>query len=166
MIFGKADISHVPEKYLSYLEHHDFTETTAVDKAGNYILGVTMILSFIISLVLNPTVFYFNYQQPNKMKITRVLFMVLAVSDFLTNIYQPLYVARNALTTEVLPLIRRATRQEQAHTMILMACGYSSMISTVLISVCRFIKVKYPFYEIRGKLVLASYAVAELVGPN
>ena len=115
MIFGKVNTSTVPEEYKIYYSHlmtHD-NSITLLEQLTNYFFGIMMILSFLLSTVLNPVVFYFNYHQRTKNKLIRLLFMALAISDFLTNIYSPITVAKSLLSDEVLPAVRNATQFEQ-----------------------------------------------------
>ena len=66
MIFGKTNTSTVPEDYKTYYSHlmgHQDQDITLLEQSTNYLLGILMILSFLLSTALNPLVFYFNYHQ-------------------------------------------------------------------------------------------------------
>ena len=93
MILRRANISFDEQAVERLAERipniRDFgNEPSDADSAGDYLLGITMILAFLISTALNPFTFLFNYHQDGRLKTTRVLFMLLAISDFLTNIYR------------------------------------------------------------------------------
>ena len=137
-------------------------EPSDADSAGDYLLGITMILAFLISTALNPFTFLFNYHQDGRLKTTRVLFMLLAISDFLTNIYRPLQIGYRFLSPEVYPFVRASTVAEQVETIIFRSILFSSQVLTMLISICRFINVKFPFYKLSGKVVMMVITVSIL----
>ena len=64
MIFGNANLSLVPPEYYdAYYKDVVYEESTLGEVVANYLLGVLMVLSFLVSTALNPVVFYYNYQQ-------------------------------------------------------------------------------------------------------
>ena len=162
MIFGKVNTSTVPEDYKAYYNHLTTADITLSEVLANYLLGLLIVLSFLLSTSLNPVVFYYNYHQNTKLKLTRLLFMMLAVSDFLANIYSPLRVAASLFSNEVLPAVRNGTVGEQVESMLFKSTGYSSMLLTALLSCCRFVNVKFPFCKVPAKLILGLYAVMQL----
>ena len=109
MIFGEEDLSSVHESLHQYFQGKN--ETTDTDIVLNYSLGVMISLSAIISLVLNPLVCYLNYYQPAS--VARTLFMILNISDFLTNIYHPWICVKNFLKSDIGPPVRNAMLHEQ-----------------------------------------------------
>jgi hypothetical protein len=115
MIFGKVDTSTVPEEYRPYYNQILLRDTdiTVAEQLTNYLFGILMIISFLLSTLLNPVVFYYNFHQITKRRLIRHLFMMLAVSDFITNIYSPLRISQSLLSNEVLPAVRNGTQVEQ-----------------------------------------------------
>ena len=76
MIFGKTNTSTVPEDYKIYYSHlmgHQDQDITVLEQSTNYILGLLMIISFLLSTTLNPLVFYYNYHQVNMSSITTII---------------------------------------------------------------------------------------------
>ena len=162
MIFGKADLnitklSEYYQKQYEELVPNLTDETTTSEFVANYFLCAVMIASFLISSTTNPILFWINWQSDKRRKLSIVLFMMLAVSDFLTNISKPLRVADNMLTSETLPVLRNGTRLEQAESVSFLMASFSSMILTTFIAVCRFFSVRLPFLEIPSKLVLGVF---------
>jgi len=137
-------------------------EPSDADSAGDYLLGITMILAFLISTALNPFTFLFNYHQDGRLKTTRVLFMLLAISDFLTNIYRPLQIGYRFLSPEVYPFVRVSTVADQVEALVFKFFMFSSLILTTFISICRFINVKFPFYKLSGKVVMMVITISIL----
>ena len=111
-----------------------------------------MILAFLISTLLNPLTFLFNFRQTGRLKISRILFMLLSISDFLTNIYRPLKIGYRSLSPTVYPFVSEATLIQQIESHFFMIVKYSSLILTAIISFLRFINVKYPFYTVPCKI--------------
>ena len=112
-----------------------------------------MILAFLTSTLLNPLTFLFNFRQTGRLKISRILFMLLSVFDFLTNIYLPLKIGYRSLSPTVYPFVSEATLIQQIESHFFMIVKYSSLILTAFISFLRFINVKYPFYTVPSKIV-------------
>lgn len=158
IIDGDLNITELVGLIPNFMDFGD--EPSDADCAGDYFLGITMILAFLISTVLNPLTFLFNYHQDGRLKTTRVLFMLLAISDFLTNIYRPLQIGYRFLSPEVYPLVRTSTVAEQVETIIFKFIVFSSLILTTFISICRFINVKFPFYKLSGKVVMMIITVS------
>ena len=112
-----------------------------------------MILAFLTLTLLNPLTFLFNFRQTGRLKISRILFMLLSISDFLTNIYRPLKIGYRSLSPTVYPFVSEATLIQQIESHFFMIVKYSSLILTAIISFLRFINVKYPFYTVPIKIV-------------
>jgi len=177
MLFGEADWSTIPVKFQPLLVPIIFSNTngTLVLNAyfqerhtsglvADYVFAVIMIVCFAASTFLNPVVFYFSYQQDVNLKLTKYLFLLLSASDFLTNFWFPLKIAGNLLSPKVLPVIRPATIWEQVVGVFYpVFVGYTSLILTVFLSVCRFVSIRFPFMRIPTKKVLVCLAFIELV---
>ena len=161
MILRRSNVSNIPDygniiKALGNLtEYAD--EPTPGDIFSDYFLGITMILSFFASTLLNPLTFFFNYRQQVRLKTTRILFMLLAISDFLTNIYRPLQIGYRFLSSTEYPLIRDKTLSDVLESISFRLLMFSSLILTSFISICRFINVQFPFFNISTRGVIFSY---------
>ena len=167
MIFGKAylNITIYSDNYQTVygeLEYSLTDETTAFELFANYFLGLIMIASFLISSTTNPLLLWINWKQDKKWRLSTVLFMLLAISDFLTNMVKPLRIANNLLTNEIFPIIRNGTLFEQVETVFFLSASFSSLFLTTLISLCRFISVKFPFIKMPSKLLMGIFVLFEL----
>ena len=69
----------------------DFKTGSTHEKTINYTMGVFTIVCVIISTLLNPLIFYV-YTKKSK-SIMNFLFKVIAVSDFLTNLFPATFIA-------------------------------------------------------------------------
>ena len=161
MILRKADISNLTtygriNENLGNLSHYA-DAPTAGEIISDYLLGITMILAFFTSISLNPLTFLYNYNQQGRLKITRILFILLATTDFLTDLYRPLLAGYRFLSPNIYPIIRPKTTVDTLDSILFRLLVFSSLILTSFISVCRFISVKLPFFTIPSKAVLSLY---------
>ena len=176
MLFGKANWTMIPQEgrgfYTRIFENIDgsyelkeyYRDIQTSGVLLDYTFALILILSSVASTCLNPVAFYFNYQQDAKLKLCKYLFMMLAVSDFLNNLWYPLHVAWNLVTSEVLPMARDATIVETVLGLFQPGfLGYTSFVITVYISVCRCMSIKFPFYRLPKNPVLGSLAVVEIL---
>ena len=123
-------------------------EQTPLDILSNYIFAAFLILTFFFSSLLNPLSFLYHYNQ--RSTFPTILFQLLAISDFLTNIYRPIDVTYQLLKPGISHLHSENTRilfYPLTLTSILLR-NTSSMIVAVL-SLSRYIAVKNPFYKIK-----------------
>ena len=116
-----------------------------------------MFLAFTISTLLNPLTFLFNFKQEGRLKVIKILFMMLSVSDFLTNIYRPLIIGYRFVSPDVYPFIREKTVGESVEFIYFRLVTFSSLVLTSFISICRFISVKFPFFNISTRIVIYIY---------
>ena len=165
MIFGAANLTNIPASYEIYYEPFRITLSdppSGIEVFANYSVGIVMIACFFASWILNPIVFYYNWQQSStNLRLTRDLFMILAMMDTLTNAYKPLLVANHALSAHVFPVIENGTAWDVIDTMIIKSAGIASIQLTAIISCCRFINVRFPFYQIKCYVVLGVFAVVQ-----
>ena len=168
MIFGKVQIDlvklseHYNRVYRQFIGSLT-DKTTSGELFANYFLGIIMIASFFISSVANPFLFWFNWQEKKKWTLSKTLFMMLAISDFLTNIFKPIKVAKNLLTPEILPVIRNGTHYEAAESVFFQMVSLTSLLLTASIATCRFTSVKSPFTRLSAKLFTATLIPIEIL---
>ena len=161
MILRQADIRNLTsngygsEKHGPLEQYAD--EPTVGEIFSDYFLGTVMFLSFTISTVLNPLTFLFNYKQEGRLKVIKILFMLLSLSDFLTNIYRPLIIGYRFVSPDVYPFIREKTIGESVESIYFRLVTFSSLVLTSFISICRFISVKFPFFNISTRAVISIY---------
>ena len=121
--------------------------------------SLLLTLSFLSSLLLNPLVFLYHHQQHS---ITALLFQLLSLSDFLTNIYHPLLITYNLLKPGLDPVHRPATLPEQLLTAMLWTLTNVSGIITTLLSITRYISIKFVFYKLNKHYMLIYLCVYTL----
>ena len=132
-------------------------EPTVGEIFSDYFLGTAMFLAFFLSTLLNPITFFFNYKQEGRLKVIKILFMLLSVSDFLTNIYRPLPIGYRFISSDLYPIIRDKTVGESVESIYFRLIMFSSLVLTSFISICRFISVKFPFFNISTRVVISFY---------
>lgn len=131
-------------------------EVTNEDKAVNYSIGIFFIFPWIFSTFLNPLLYWHFRKVGTK---ASHLFKVLAMTDFLTNMWAPLAYTYFMLTPEVLPSTYIGLRPTRAWTCLF---GCFSQIVSFLLAVSRAIKIVSPFYSFKHRylqLYLGVYFV-------
>ena len=141
------------------LRYSNFTttyEVTDLTRFANYVAGIVMILGFLISTILNPLVFYHFCKESSSMVIVDLLFKILAISDFLTNIYAPIFYAHQIFHAEIQASVKRtwAYMLAQAFTCNL---GCISQSATTLLAVARYLRLRAPFININKYIFLAIF---------
>ena len=123
---------------------------TGTEQIINYLAGIMLIFSFLISTSLNPALFY-HHTSLQRRGITTFLFKTLAASDFLTNLLTPIvysfYLFKPQSETLINPVVG---------TFCNISCtlGCFSVCSTTLLAITRFLKIKNPFARIqKGTMV-------------
>ena len=124
-------------------------------------IGMLLILAGMTSVVLNPISMYFHVQMKRN-SLSGKLFCWLAINDFIINLVQPFFAGSNFIIG----------RLDDKHTpsksfqIFLNLITYSqirvAVVIVSLIAIVRFIKIKYPFYHIKSKIVLATLATSQL----
>ena len=147
-IFGKTEEFILNN--ITIIAGHD---TTPSDHIVNMILGITLVFCWIISTTLNPLVFLYNYNQ--KRTVAQKLFLILAVSDFLTNIGGCLVVAIELLQEEVLLAAHLPDTLTLLRTLVIKPLSYLTFVVTSLLCITRYIQISWPFYVIRTKALYA-----------
>ena len=168
MIFGKVylDLTKLSDHYQGI--YKDFVdvltdETTWGESFANCIFGIIMIASFIISSLANPFLFWFKWQEKKHWTLSKILFLMLALSDFLTNLFKPIQIAKNFLTPEILPIVRNGTLYEAVESVFFRTVSITSILLTAAIATCRFISVRSPFTRLSAKLFLAVLVPIEIL---
>ena len=136
-----------------------------------------MIICSVISSLLNPAVFIYNYWR-KKNSVPVFLFRCLAVFDFLTCIFIPVKVVLVSISKDCsIPvdhanMNRSAARQERMEHVEINAkitLKLYSQVAWVLIltpnfiaavmAICRFIQIRFPFYPLELKHLTISVVV-------
>ena len=131
-------------------------EVTSMDYFANYIVGIALVMGFVISTLLNPLVFYHFHVEVSSMVIVDLLFKILAASDFLTNLYSPLFYAHEVFHPELQPSVKRTWGYMIAQG-ISCNVGCISQSATTLLAVARYIRLRAPFVNINRCLFLTLF---------
>jgi hypothetical protein len=83
-----------------------------------------------------------------------LLFQLLAISDFMTCIYQPIVLSRALLSPPAHSEFEEPTNLRIASTVIMAAVIFGSGMLTNLLSITRYIKIKYTFFKVSRKAVI------------
>lgn len=140
----------------------DFGTGPKTEPYLNYTFGVFAIICALLSSVLNPLIFYvFTKKQKT---IMNLLFKVISVSDFLTNLLPAIFISYVFLSSI----------EFEQHTLLnylpeFLCCtlGCISQVTVTLMAITRMIKIIRPFVSIKVKWVLAYlifYAVYMALG--
>ena len=116
----------------------------------DYTIGTCLILIFLFSTTLNPLSFLYHIQRDSK--LSSRLYALLALLDFIVNIYSPVFQAHNFLkeTEDSSTEVELQARIVQGFTNV------SSWLSQVVINVIIFVRlftIKFPFERPRKKFV-------------
>ena len=131
----------------------------------DYIFMMICILVFVTSTILNPLVFWFRFPKlSSNVLASSLLFSLLSVSDFLTNITFPIIMFITLAKPTQEPLLRPATRLDQIHFVLFRTLGGASAILTSMLAVTRWLRIRYPMMRIKNK-VLIGHLVFFSVGP-
>lgn len=140
------------------------------DQILSYTIGVTFVLLFTFSAILN--LISFTYQCLNKPTISRRLFQLLAITDLVTALYFPLYAAYMSFKPDLLPELAGVGVVEAVFLKLGGIPIYHSVVITSLLSIARYVGVSDPLSVKRAAVdvhfrivtgVIASYTVAILV---
>ena len=81
--------------------------------------------------------------------VAKHLFNTNAVTDFLTNVFFCPVVLRYMLDPYLYPLIRRGTSIDVLITIYFNLIVASSIVTSTALAICRYIRIKFPFYAIK-----------------
>ena len=124
---------------------------TSQDHVLNYSYGLLLPLTFIISLLLNPLIFLYNFRK--RPSVASLLFQSLTISDFITCLYQPILLLR-ALWEPGVPAIEgKPTAIQIISTVVMTTVIFGSGMLTHLLSITRYIKIRHPFVNIKRRYV-------------
>ena len=116
----------------------------------DYTIGTCLILFFLVSTTLNPLSFLYHIQRDSK--LSSRLYALLALLDFIVNIYSPLFQAHNFFKET-----EDFEREVGVQTLILQGttqfAAWSSQIVINVIICVRLYTIKYPFERVSQKLI-------------
>ena len=131
----------------------------------DYVFMMICILVFMISTILNPLVFWFRLPKTRSPVLaSSLLFSLLSISDFLTNITFPIIMFITLAKSTPEPRLRPATVLDQIHFVLFRTLGGASAVLTSMLAVTRWLRIRYPMLRIKNKLILGHLAFFS-VGP-
>ena len=131
----------------------DFETDSRYEPYLNYSLGAFTILCVLVSSALNPLILYFRNKKERTIK--NFLFNVIAVSDFLTNLFPATFIGYVFLSSTKFD---QYTLLNQIPEFFCCTLGCVSQVTVTLMAVTRMIKIIKPYLTIYFKWVL-SYLV-------
>ena len=117
----------------------------------NYSCAGALLTIFLISATLNPIIVYYNNKKTTT--INTILFQLLAITDFVTNVYIPWYFSFNMIKPS-LAFHPPLTSYEIFSACVCCALVCLSVVINSMLGVIRYIMIKHPFYAIKQYLVL------------
>ncbi|KAL5272212.1 hypothetical protein ACHWQZ_G000441 [Mnemiopsis leidyi] len=132
-------------------------------------IGVLLLALSLLALTLNPVVIFYNIRQ--KRSLSTILFCAIAATDILVGL-TGLYPSYNFITHHhkrcgANPLCKHQETQKHSRikttqTLFLMLGLGGSSLATVSLAVVRYIKIKFPFNQIRRLYIYLYAAVLNL----
>ena len=118
--------------------------------AADYTIGSILIVMFLASSALNPLSFFYHIQRDSK--LSSRLYALLALFDFIINIYSPLFNAHNFLRER-----EDVSRDANVHAKAVQAsaniAAWASHVLVNIITCVRCYKIRFPFKSVNEKLV-------------
>ena len=126
-------------------------------------IGTCLILIFLVSTTLNPLSFLYHIQRDSK--LSSRLYALLALLDFIVNIYSPLFQAHNFFKETRDIGGKEKIYAKAAVQGVSLTAAWSSQIVINVIIFIRLYTIKYPFGRVNRKLVWVClfYVVLHLV---
>ncbi|KAL5253678.1 hypothetical protein ACHWQZ_G013449 [Mnemiopsis leidyi] len=118
----------------------------------DFAAGFFLIVLFLLSTTLNPIVFYHYWKLPST--VPNILYRLLALADFTANLIRPLYSAVTHLTPLVVTdILWEASIESSVYTVVIMMSITVSTAAVALIALTRAIKIQWPFYRVKKRLI-------------
>ena len=129
----------------------------------DYTIGICLILIFLVSTTLNPLSFLYHIQRDSK--LSSRLYALLALLDFIVNIYSPLYHAHNFFK-ETQDLHGKAKMKAIIDQVISYPSSWLSQIVINVLIFSRLFTIKFPFRSVKRNFIriCLSYAMLHLLG--
>ena len=145
------------DNIMEQFNEYRFFENTLTNRDifCNIFFGLLMIVTWVVSITLNPfSIYYFKKRSSS---LVNILFLLLAVSDFLTNLYRPLFIAGNLFSPKMVPFVKEANNRLKIQSYVFMVANMSALFLTAHISVTRLFAIKYPFKRASKNLNILLY---------
>ena len=137
---------------------------TQLDMAFNVIFGTLLSLSFPISFLLNPLVFYYNYLMFRKKPgISPALFLLLSLLDFILTLIGSVSTAYNLFKPHQDPLYDyQPTTLQRVLSFTRYIVGYTSIFITAVLCAVRYITIRKPFWAISHRCLINSVVTVSI----
>ena len=127
----------------------------------DFLGGSSLTLFFLLSTTLNPIVFYHYWKLPST--VPNILYRLLAISDFITNLARPILLAiahfRPYSYTELL----LESKPYHLFGTITARMGVTmSSAAVALLALTRAVKIQWPFYRIKKRYIIIWLSVASV----
>ena len=154
--FGETELYDI---ILKQLDDNGFFENTLTNRDifCNIFFGLLMIVTWVVSITLNPFSMY--YFKKRGSSLVNTLFLLLAVSDFLTNLYHPLFISVNLFSPDIVPFVELADTNQKIRSYVFMVANMSALFLTAHISIARLFAIKYPFKRASKRINIFLYIV-------
>ena len=128
------------------------------DMYVNNLYAGFVIISFIVSGILNPALLWFHYSLPTT--IPSILFRILNVSDFLTTSCLCPYLIWGLLSPALVPHQVPATDLQRLYSAVFAYILFMSVSITTIMTATRVFAIKYPFKRMKKKFAIAYPMIA------
>ena len=135
--------------------------TTETDVFLNYIWGVLILVTLIISTLLNPVVFIFNYNKPRS--AASLLYIMLSASDFLTTLLRPIILSYELFKPGLDDYKSDCTTTKIFRQYYNTFFWEVSATTTACLAIMRFIAIQFPFYRPRKKIMVGAIVTWTLI---
>ena len=95
--------------------------------------------------------------------VAKLLFNTITVMDFLANVFFCPLLLHYMLVPYLLPVIRQGTPIEVMITIYFHVIVVSSLITSTALAICRYIRIKFPFYAIKKMRVFICCIIAIVI---
>ena len=126
----------------------------------DYTIGTCLILIFLVSTTLNPLSFFYHIQRDSK--LSSRLYALLALLDFIVNIYSPLFQAHNFFKETEDSDGEAGIQAKVVQGITHPSAWLSQIVINVLIFV-RLFTIKFPFDRVKHKYVWAFLLLGMLL---
>ena len=126
----------------------------------NVSFALLMILCFLASTILNPTVIILKIKEGTQ---AGYMFSVLAGIDLSINTLRTLQIAQRLLSTYRQPITSPATIWQTVDSCVYFTLFYNHLLTMFLLSGLRFLKITRTFVEIRNRYIILIAIIFNLV---
>ena len=123
-------------------------------RALDVFCGSILTIYFLLSTILNPIVFYHYWKLPST--VPNILYRLLAISDFVTNLARPLMIAVDHFSPfedVSLSVLIDSNVKSVIMTVSVRVSMTMSFTTVAFLALTRAIKIQWPFFHIKKRLI-------------